>query len=369
MGEKAQAIFEAFVRQVADVRCGPLVIACPPDGAGLAAGELARRAFAQAAAHPPVVIAPGKAEFLVASLLAERARDAGAGALLALDLGANAAAILPGMPTLFIDLHRHEANLAAPVIEPDSDALARPAGVVLYELLPAACPSRWPSGLEHFPEPDSLAWLAAIAAEAGHPKTTVPDEWLAGKRGLRRAAREVAVLLNAAGRASQPQTSAALTLLARRHGPEEFLADESPEMQALREARAEVMRESAHWSRTRPHFMWRVALVPVASPCRIEPILAAMWERQLKKYMVVVANSGYAPGLVTIVARTASADRNLLRLLDAVAPQGLSGPIALGTRDYVEAVIPRAAWTAMLQRMRFRQTEKLIPPPQEASLF
>jgi hypothetical protein len=115
--------------------------------------------------------------------------------------------------------------------------------------------------------------------------------------------------------------------------------------------------------------MWRVALVPVASPSRIEPILAAMWERQLERYIVVAANSGYVPGRVTVVARTASPDRDLLRLLDKVAPAEAGEPMALGRRDYVEAVMPREVWKEMLGRMKFRQASKLIPPPQEATLF
>jgi hypothetical protein len=114
--------------------------------------------------------------------------------------------------------------------------------------------------------------------------------------------------------------------------------------------------------------MWRVALVPVASPCRIEAILAAMWERQLPAYMIVAANSGGAAGWVTVVARTASPERNLMRLLDSVAPAG--SPVqALGRRDYVEAIVPVVVWREMLAKMRFRDPGKLVPPPEGARLF
>ena len=94
-----------------------------------------------------------------------------------------------------------------------------------------------------------------------------------------------------------------------------------------------------------------------------------MWTRQLDRYMVVAANSGYAANTVHIIARTASADRDLLRLLDKVAPEGLDQPFALGRRDYVEAVLPLEAWETMLQKMRFRATRTLIPHPRGATLF
>jgi hypothetical protein len=93
-----------------------------------------------------------------------------------------------------------------------------------------------------------------------------------------------------------------------------------------------------------------------------------MWERQLPAYMIVAANSGVAAGRVTVVARTASPERNLLRLLDAVVPAG-SAVQALGRRDYVEAVVPVAAWREMLAKMRFRNPKKLVPPPEGARLF
>lgn len=349
-------IFRAFAEECRGRR---LVVACQADAAGLAAGEIARRHFAAAGrATSATVLTPGKGELLTGQRLAERGREVGAQALLALDLGAAAEAVLADVPALFIDLHRHQANLSAPVIEPTSDAGAKPAGVVLYEIL------------RHRNEGGDAAWLAMMAAESGHPKTSPPeDKPRAGVTLHKTAVREVAVLLNSATRASRPQTDAALALLARNPGAQRFLSDESPELEGLREARGEVLRAVGQWSRTRPHFMWRVALVPIASPCRIEPILAAMWERQLDRYMVVVANSGYAPDRVTVVARTASPKRNLLRLLDAVTPQDLADPIALGRRDYVEAVVPLAAWESMLRRMRFHRVRSLIPPPQEATLF
>jgi len=258
---------------------------------------------------------------------------------------------------LFIDSHRHQANLDAPVIEPRRSRAA-PAGVTLFRLLRS-------SG-----DAEPLRWLAAVAADAGHPKVDPPRPAPGAKTPYGKSAlREVSVLLNAAGRSSDPQTDAALALLARADGPVAMLADVSDELARLWEARAEVMREVGHWSRTRPRFMWRVALVPVASPCRIEPVIAAMWERQLGQYMIVAANSGYVPGTVTVVTRTASPARNLLRLLDAVTPEGLDEPIALGRRDYVEAAIPREAWKAMLRKMRFRRVKDLVPPPHEARLF
>jgi hypothetical protein len=218
-------------------------------------------------------------------------------------------------------------------------------------------------------QPREWTFLAATCAEAGHPKVPLEGNLSPQRRFTKASLREMSVLLNSAGRCSEPVPEAALALLARSDSPRDLLDDISPELDTLADARAEVMRAVGQWSRTRPRFMWRVALVPVASPCRIEPILAAMWERQLERYMVVVANSGVAADRVAIVARTSHGGRNLLKLLDAVTPKELDRLSALGCRNYVEAVIGRKLWTRMLERMHFRGARGLVPPPQEATLF
>jgi hypothetical protein len=381
VADSARDIFVAFLERSAGRR---LVIACPADAAGLAAGEMARRWLAARGYESPQILTPPRGQLLTGKRLAEAARSAGAEALLALDLGAGDDALPSGAVALFIDLHRHAANLAAPVIEPTNEP--KPAGVVLFEIIhelavgamsAAVCrhanedmaADDGRPGTHHSEGDKALAWLAAMAAEAGHPRVELSADLVPSKLFHKSALREAAVLLNSAARSSDYPVAAALALLSRAAGPPELLAEESADARALLDARAEVLREVGHWSRTRPRFMWRVALVPVASPCRIEDILAAMWERQLPTYMVVVANSGYVAGRVTVVARTASQDRDLLRLLDAVTPKELAEPLALGRRDYIEAIMPVEVWKAMLTKMRFRNPRNLVPPPQEANLF
>ena len=354
MPSAAAEAFESFARHAEGRH---LAIACRGDAAGMAAAQMARRWLAARREGTSVVLTPEKGRLLSGSHLAERARQVGAGALLSLDLGASDEAVLPGPATLQIDVHRHPANQKATVIEAVAPQAAEPAGVVLYRLL------------GELGEVGHLAWLATMAAEAGHPKVDRPTLPVGAKGFSKTALREVEVLLNSAGRSGDPATAKALALLERNDGPAELLADDSAELSRLRHCRAEVMQALAQWSRQRPHFMWRVALVPVASSCRIEEILAAMWARQLLRYMVVAANSGYVPGKVHVIARTASADRDLLRLLDKTAPEGLEQPFALGRRDYVEAILPRKAWEQMLQKMRFRSARKLVPPPGETPLF
>jgi hypothetical protein len=346
-------IFRDFLDRAAGRR---LVIACAADAAGLAAAEMARRWLAARAGPTPEIICPERCRLLIGPALADRACQARAEALLALDLGADESAALLDGPTLFLDQHRHGPCATARVI--DSGPEPRPAGLVLYEILRELDPAL----------AADLAWLAALAAEAAHPRLALPPDATTARHVSKTAVREAAVLLNAAGRAADYPVPAALAALASADGPAALVAGDSAANAILQEARTEVLREFGHWSHQRPHFMWRVALVPVASPCRIEAILAAMWERQLPAYMIVAANSGCAAGRITVVARTASAERNLLRLLDAVAPVG--SPVqALGRRDYIEAIIPVAVWREMLAKMRFRDPSKLVPPPEGARLF
>jgi len=352
MPECQADIFRNFLDRAAGRH---VVIAGAADAASLAAAELARRWLAANGFAKPEIIFPERGQMLIGSALRERARQAQATALLALDLGADDTAALPDGPTLFLDQHRHGHCSSAGVIGPSPEP--RPAGMVLYEILREINPET----------AADLAWLAAIVAEAAHPRLALPP--VAGaKQFSKTSIREAAVLLNSAGRAADYPVSAALAALASADGPAALMAGNSPDTAALQEARAEVLREFGHWSHQRPHFMWRVALVPVASPCRIESMLAAMWERQLPAYMIVVANSGCAAGRITVVARTASPERNLLRLLDAVVPAG-SSVQALGRRDYVEAIVPVVVWREMLAKMRFRDPKKLVPPPEGARLF
>ncbi len=369
MPERPADIFRTFLDRATGHH---LVTACAADAAGLAAAELARRWLSARAGATPEIIFPERGRLLIGPALADRARQARAEALLALDLGADDSAALPDGPTLFLDQHRHGRCTTAHVIGPGPEP--RPAGLVLYEILReidadlchgGSCPA-----VSSAPATTSadLAWLAAIVAEGGHPRLTLPPDAATAAHLSKTSVREAAVLLNSAGRAADYPVAATLAALASADGPAALVAGDSPACVALQEARTEVLREFGHWSHQRPHFMWRVALVPVASPCRIEAILAAMWERQLPAYMIVVANSGVAAGWVTVIARTASPERNLLRLLDAVAPAG--SPVqALGRRDYVEAVVPVAAWREMLAKMRFRNPGKLVPPAEGASLF
>jgi hypothetical protein len=353
MPERPADIFRNFLDRAAGRH---VAIACAADAAGLAAAELARRWLSANANATPEIIFPERSQLLIGPALADRARQVSAEALLALDLGADDSAALSDGPTLFLDQHRHGLCTTARVIAPGPEP--RPAGMVLYEILRDTHPE----------SAADLAWLAAIVAEAAHPRLFLPPDAAGAKHISKSAVREAAVLLNSAGRAAEYPVAAALAALASADGPAAIVAGDSPECVALQEARTEVLREFGHWSHQRPHFMWRVALVPVASPCRIEAILAAMWELQLPAYMIVVANSGYAAGRVTVVARTTSPERNLLRLLDAVAPAG--SPVqALGRRDYVEAIVPVAAWREMLAKMRFRNPGKLVPPPEGARLF
>ncbi|MBN2584761.1 MAG: hypothetical protein JXL80_16985 [Planctomycetes bacterium] len=351
---EAASLFDSFCDQAAG---RPMAVACRDDAAGLAAAEMARRWFAERGQGPITILTPGKAELLTGARLAERVRGTGARALLALDLGAGDECVAADCPTLQIDVHRHAPDLKAPIIEPPSPDAARPAGVVLYDLLQRLGPV---TGLE---------WLAAIAAEAGHPKAALPAPQEAGKSYARTALREVQVLLNSGCRDREQAVGPALVLLARSDGPEDFLAGESSELERLRMARTAVMQAVAQWSHHRPYFMWRVALVPMASASRIEDILAAMWARQLANYMIVAANSGYVVGKVHVVARSDSPKRDLLRLLDKTAPTELERPFAVGRPDYVEAVLPTDAWERMLAGMRFRAPNKLIPHLPQPSLF
>ena len=230
--------------------------------------------------------------------------------LFLLDLGCKPEPILAGVPTFFVDHHR-----------PDP---APPDGLLLsgYELDPIPTTSWLVYELgRSWVDLDDLLWVAAVGI-VGDLGEKAPLSLLAEARTRYplAALKEVAVLVNAARRASEYAPWRAREALARAATPSDFLTSEHEDLDYLRRCRREVASALAQGKKAAPRFSGPAALICVDSPCQIHPLLAQIWRSRLPRYYVLVANTGYVPGKVHFSARS-TGERNVLDFLRAAWPE------------------------------------------------
>lgn len=341
--EAAHAAFAAFLGELkSDAR---LVAVHDSDADGLSAGVVWQRAFERLGfPHPTRVVADRERNAWTDANRA-RVREMRPDALFVLDLGSQPEPILEDVPTCLIDHHR-----------PDG---APPGGILLsgYGLDPIPNTSLlvWELCAAHTDIAD-LDWVAALGI-IGDLGERAPFSLLteAKRRYTAKYLREAASLINAARRAARfaPETAARALLT---HGdPRSLVNSSSPEVAALREARAEVKAALEAGKKAAPTFAGNVALVRVKSPCQIHPLLAQIWRSRLPGYIILAANEGYLPGRVNFSARS-GADRSALDLLRAVDLGAGEGSYGRGHDQASGGSLPVARWNELLRQLGFPET-------------
>jgi single-stranded-DNA-specific exonuclease len=156
--------------------------------------------------------------------------------------------------------------------------------------------------------------------------------------------REATSLINAPRRSSNGDATPALNLLMKAEGPRDIVSGIYAETEILRAAKDEVKRELDAARKIAPRFAGHVALIELASPCQIHPLVAQSWTRRLRNQIVIAANTGFRDDYVHFAVRSATA-RNLVEFLSERAPPGAdSATYGQGHEQATSGALPTDAW-------------------------
>ncbi|WP_206367683.1 hypothetical protein [Sphingomonas piscis] len=204
---------------------------------------------------------------------------------------------------------------------------------------------------------DDLLWLAAIgligdmAEESGFAEMTAAQARY-GKTALRNAVS----LINAPRRTAKADATPALRLLLKCNSPKELLSGEHPETAELLAAKDEVRCAMDDAKRAAPKVRGEVALIPLASPCQIHPLIAQQWRGRLRDKVVIAANKDYRPGWVHFAARTGSG-RDLIRFFADHRPDGAGSEYGSGHRQASGGALRHEQWNRFITDLGFPEEQ------------
>lgn len=339
----AQAMFTEFLSTLPRGTATDIHILTDADADGLPAGALLYRALKAAGYGSVTVETRGKFENAWMPEVHERLRQRAPEALIIADLGARPDELLPGVPTLLVDHH-------APFGTPPGAMLLTAYGTeptATTGLLALWCAQAIAPALA-----DELQWLAGISllSDLGD-KAPFPDLAESKKRFSGTALKDLTALLNAPRRTANGDAAPALQLLLTAPTPKLALNTPSPELDALRTAKAEVSEALALARKAPPRFStkWRDELgadmiaVRIDTPCQVHPLVAQIWRPRFPKAVIFGVNVGFRPGFVHFAGR-APKDVNLLRFIRAHTPAGADGTFGGGHDQASGGALPVHIW-------------------------
>ncbi len=321
---------------LAGLRRGARVtIATDRDVDGLSGGAIVRAALERRGVSAEIVVAH-RGEHVHTDAMRARLRatrpDASPDALVVVDMGSRAGAILDRVPTIVIDHHRPTGC---------------PEGAILVSAHdhPPIASSSWlalhvAGGLA---DVSDLEWLAVLGAYADlGAKADLPGFAAALGRAGRKDVAEAVALLNAARRAPVPIEDVAARALIEARSAADVARGRVAGVDRLAEARRAVAEETARCARVAPKVAGRFALLRFSSPAQVHPLVATRWTGRLRGKIVIAANDGYLPGRVSFVVRC-SEDVDLIEVLRAHAPNDAGAEYANGhARATGGSLTPRA---------------------------
>lgn len=339
-----QAIGRTFASAVERFGSEPLVLG-HFDADGLSAAAILKRAL-DAAGRTASVRIVGKGENPWFTSLQNELAAIRPGGLLVADLGVREGEIVSGVPTVIIDHHVPTGRPGAATLISGHGCVPEPTTALLAYWCAAA-----------IVDASALLWLAAVgvigdmAEEAGFAELTEARQRY-GKTALRNAVS----LINAPRRTAAADASPALNLLLKCNSPKELLSGEHPETAELLAAKAEVKCAVDEARRVAPKVRGDVALIPIASPCQIHPLIAQQWRVRLKDKIVIAANRSYRPGWVHFAARSA-ASRDLIQFLAERRPDGADENYGSGHRQATGGALRLPAWNAFIRQLGFPEEQ------------
>ena len=335
-----QAIGATFRLWQDGIREAPLILG-HFDADGLAAVAILKRAIGQAK-----IRLVGKGENPWSPSLHSELVAKAPPAIIATDLGVREGDILPDTPTLLVDHHVPTGTPGTATVISGHGFDPEPTSA----LLAYWCARGMGAG-------EDALWLAAIgligdmAGEAGFPEL---EE--AQRRYGKTALRSAVSLINAPRRTAKADATPALSLLLKCGSPKELLSGVHPETAQLVAAKAEVKAEMDVAKRVAPKVRGDVALISLASPCQIHPLVAQQWRGRLKDKVVIAANRDYRPGWVHFAARTATG-QDLIRFFAEHRPEGAGAEYGSGHRQASGGALRHGQWNRFITDLGFPEEQ------------
>ena len=263
--------------------------------------------------------------------------------LFVLDLGVSDKEIAGGIPTLFIDHHRPLGTPGkALVFTTYGEDPSPPTCHITYDLFSRLSPM------------EDLIWIWAVGAGADLGSEFVLEHGGEAVKQLKKTdIADAEVLLNSGKRSSQYDIDTSISLLDEAHKLADLVDRGNTKVKALEGYREEANREVKRCRHERPHFSWKVAVIPFESTCEIQGLIAETWKRQLENYLVLAVNFGYITGKVAYAART-ELDVSLIDFMESLKPAGYSDPVVWGHDRAAGGVVDIGLWHQLAGRMGFK---------------
>ncbi|KAL9119271.1 MAG: hypothetical protein Q9187_004177 [Circinaria calcarea] len=230
--------------------------------------------------------------------------------------------------------------------------------------------------------PRECAYLCAIGTH-GDLGTTLkwkppfPDMTETFKTYSKKVINDAVSLINAPRRTARFDVASAWQALVETSNPKEILSNKR-----LLQARAEINEEVERQTHTPPKFSkdGKIAVLRIHSAAQVHPVIATRWAGHLQSKaleIVMVANTGYLPGMVNFSCRIARCARsrdppvNIISSLKAVADLDTTNLVARmgesfarGHKEASGGIIPAAEFEELMALMKVG--EKPDPTPGDA---
>ena len=209
-------------------------------------------------------------------------------------------------------------------------------------------------------------------------KPPFPDMAETFKTYSKKTINDAVSLINAPRRTAKFDVISAWEALLQAKDPKELLSN-----QRLLDARAEINEEVERQTHTPPKFSkdGKIAVLRIHSAAQVHPVIATRWAGHLQSKaleIVMVANSGYIPGMVNFSCRIARCARsrdppvNIISSLKAVADldttdlvERMGESFARGHKEASGGIIPAAEFEELMALMKVG--EKPDPVPGDAA--
>lgn len=203
-----------------------------------------------------------------------------------------------------------------------------------------------------------------------------PDMRDAFKRYTKKAINDAVSLINAPRRTASYGVPAAWAALTAANSPSALLKNEG-----LLAARAEVNAEVERCTHTAPKFSGdaKMAVFRISSPAQVHPVIATRWAGHLqsaKLEVVMVANEGYLPGMVSFscrvprVARARNPPVNIIEVLKGIADRApdktlrarLGESFARGHKEASGGIVPAREFEELMAAVEVGKKAEGVSP-------